>query len=231
MGHCNAPDGRGIGRSLSAVEVAAPAAVGLGPELPLKLHQAPDAGAVGAHVRLNLGGQLADGGQVDAEQLRVLLQRRRDRPARVRVVPGPHRNRVANRRSRIELGWTAAAATMKDQVSADRPACHLRAMPGGVWRRLMVLHGHSDHFDLRPFLYRSGTARMVRMGRRSSLAMPGDRSGPGCQGLQLQWQRPPRPGPERCQAALGHGDCRTEPRSTTTRTASGEVAGSRAPSN
>ena len=66
------------------VEVAAPSpAVGLGPELPFKLHQAPDPGAVGADVRLDLGGQLADGGEVDAEQLRAPLQRRRDRPARV----------------------------------------------------------------------------------------------------------------------------------------------------
>jgi hypothetical protein len=76
--------------SLAAVEVAAPApAIGLGSELPLKLHEAPDPGAVGAEVRLDRGGQLADGGQVDAEQLRALLQRCRDRPAQVRVVPGP----------------------------------------------------------------------------------------------------------------------------------------------
>jgi hypothetical protein len=92
MGDLNAADGRGIGgRRLSAVEVAAPApAVRLGPELPLELHQAPDPGAVGAEVRLDLGGQLADGGQVDAEQLRAPLQRRRDRPTQLRVVPGPH---------------------------------------------------------------------------------------------------------------------------------------------
>jgi hypothetical protein len=74
----------------SAVEVAAPAlAVRVRPEPPLKLHQAPNLGAVGAHVRLDRGGQLADGGQVDAEQLRAPLQRCRDRPAEVRVVPGP----------------------------------------------------------------------------------------------------------------------------------------------
>jgi hypothetical protein len=70
------------GRGPSAVEVAAPApAVGLGPELPLKLHETPDPSAVGADVRLDLGGQQADGGQVDAELLRAPLQRRRDRPA------------------------------------------------------------------------------------------------------------------------------------------------------
>ncbi len=68
--------------------------VGLGPELPLKLHEAPDPGAVGADIRLDLGGQLADGGQVDAEQLRAPLQRRRDRPAQVGLVPSPHRGRL-----------------------------------------------------------------------------------------------------------------------------------------
>jgi hypothetical protein len=65
---------------LSAVEVAAaPPAVRLGPELAFQLHQAPHLDAVGTEVRLNLGGQLADAGQVDAEQLRAPLQRRRDR--------------------------------------------------------------------------------------------------------------------------------------------------------
>ena len=79
------------GWGLSAVEVAAPApAICLGSELPLKLHEAPDHGAVGADVGLDLGGQLADGGQVDAEQFRAPLQQRRDRPAQVWVVPGPH---------------------------------------------------------------------------------------------------------------------------------------------
>src|SRR5215212_9974921 len=72
------------GRSPSAVEVApAAAAVRLRPELALQLHQAPDPGAVGAEVRLDVGGQLVDGGQVDAEQLRAPLQRCRDRPAQV----------------------------------------------------------------------------------------------------------------------------------------------------
>jgi hypothetical protein len=65
---------RSSGRSLSAVEVTAPApAVGLRPELPFELHEAPDPGAVGAEVWLDLGGQRADGGQVDAEQLRALF--------------------------------------------------------------------------------------------------------------------------------------------------------------
>jgi hypothetical protein len=83
--------------------VAAPApAVGLGPELPLQLHQAPDPGAVGAEVRLDLGGQLADDGQVDVEQLRALLQRCRDRPAHVQVVPGPHQPRLSNTGSKVD---------------------------------------------------------------------------------------------------------------------------------
>jgi hypothetical protein len=75
MGEVNASDRRGIGgRRLSAVQVAAPApAVGLGPELAFQLHEAPDADAVGAEVRLDRGGQLADGGQVDAEQLGASL--------------------------------------------------------------------------------------------------------------------------------------------------------------
>jgi hypothetical protein len=78
-------------RDPSAVEVTAPTpAVRLGPELALELHEAPDPGAVGADVRLNLGGQLTDDGEVDAEQLRAPLQRRRDRPTQIRIVPSPH---------------------------------------------------------------------------------------------------------------------------------------------
>ena len=42
------------------------------------------------------------GGQVDAEQLRAPLQRRRDRPAQVQVVPGPHRTSISNTSSRVE---------------------------------------------------------------------------------------------------------------------------------
>ena len=65
------PDRWGLcvgGRDPSTVEVAAPSpAVGLGPELPFKLHQAPDPRAVGAEVGLDLGGRLAEAGQVDAE--------------------------------------------------------------------------------------------------------------------------------------------------------------------
>jgi|SRR5215211_1721531 len=75
----------------STVEIAATtSAVRLWPELPLKLHQAPDPGAVGADVRLDLGNQPADRSQVDAKEFCALLQRRCDRPAQVRALPSPH---------------------------------------------------------------------------------------------------------------------------------------------
>jgi hypothetical protein len=78
-------------RGSSAVEVAASApAVRLGPELALKLHEAPDSGAVHPNVGLDVRSQLLDGGQVDAEELGTLVERCRDRLAQVRVVPGPH---------------------------------------------------------------------------------------------------------------------------------------------
>jgi hypothetical protein len=87
----------------SAVEVAAaPPGVRLRPELALQLHEAPDPGAVGAEVGLDVGGRRTDGGQVDAEQLRAALQRCRDRPAQCWVVPGPHRARLSNTSSRVD---------------------------------------------------------------------------------------------------------------------------------
>ena len=97
-GRCLA--GCAAGRS-STVEISAAApAVRLGSELALQLHQAPDPGAVGAEVGLDVGGRGTDGGQVEAEQLRALLQRCRDRPAHIQVVPGPHRDRISNTCSR-----------------------------------------------------------------------------------------------------------------------------------
>jgi hypothetical protein len=70
-------------RNLSAVDVAASAsAVHLRPDLSFKLHEAPDIAAVSRNVRLDASRQLLDGGQVEAQQLRALLRRRRDRPAR-----------------------------------------------------------------------------------------------------------------------------------------------------
>jgi hypothetical protein len=68
----------------SPVEISAPApSVRLGPELAFQLHQAPDPGAVGAEVGLDVRGRRTDGGQVDAKQLRAPLQWRRDRPAQI----------------------------------------------------------------------------------------------------------------------------------------------------
>jgi hypothetical protein len=88
-------------RRSSAVEIAAsPSAVGLWPELALQLHQAPDPGAVGADIRLDVGSRRTDGGQIDAEQLGASLQRCRDRPAQVRVVPSPHAASVSNTSSK-----------------------------------------------------------------------------------------------------------------------------------
>src|SRR5829696_7678193 len=72
---CDRPAGHGSsltvnGLGSSAVEVAAaPPPVDLGPELALELHEAPDLGGVGAEVGFDVGGRLADGGQVEAEQL------------------------------------------------------------------------------------------------------------------------------------------------------------------
>src|SRR5215218_4000441 len=63
----------------ATVEVpASPPAVCLGPELAFQLHQAPDPGAVGAEVGLDIDGRLPESGQVDAEQLRAPFERRRD---------------------------------------------------------------------------------------------------------------------------------------------------------
>ena len=96
----------------AAVDVATPPpAVRLRPQLPLQQHQAPDLGAIRPDVRLDAGGHLADCGHVDAEQLRAAVERRRNRPAQVRVVPGPHRCSVSNKRSRIELGSGGGSGT------------------------------------------------------------------------------------------------------------------------
>jgi hypothetical protein len=63
-------------RSLSVEVAAPPPPVHLWPELALQLHQAPDPGAVGTEVGLNVGRRLLEGGQLDAKQLRAPLQRR-----------------------------------------------------------------------------------------------------------------------------------------------------------
>ncbi len=74
-------------------------------ELALELHEAPDLGAVRTDVGLHVGGGLADGGQVDAEQLRAAVERGRDRPAEVGVVPfpGSHPRRLVERAFEVEV--------------------------------------------------------------------------------------------------------------------------------
>ena len=99
---------------------AADPPVGVGPELPFQLHKAPHFSAVDPQVGLDVGCQFADGGQVEAEQLRAVFQRCRDRPAQIRVVPGPHADSVSNTCSKSNRefclpgpkghGWMAHAA-------------------------------------------------------------------------------------------------------------------------
>jgi hypothetical protein len=79
---------------------------------------------------LDAGGRLTDGSQVDAEQLRTPLQRRRDRPSQIRVVPSPHRDRLSNRCSRgirnaTDCDRTAAVteATGPDCAPEGQPQC------------------------------------------------------------------------------------------------------------
>ncbi len=75
--HCSSPHGALVSvAGAAAGDVAARAArtERLGAELALKLREAPDLGAVHADVGLDLGGGLADGGQVDAEQLRAPVE-------------------------------------------------------------------------------------------------------------------------------------------------------------
>jgi hypothetical protein len=66
--------------------------IGLGPELALELHEAPNLGPVDPDIGLDVGGRLLDGGQVDAEEFGAPLQRRGDRPSIGRVIrfPSPH---------------------------------------------------------------------------------------------------------------------------------------------
>src|SRR5918997_2979258 len=81
------------GSDSPASDVAAPdPPIGLGAELALQLHEAPDPCPVYPHVGFDVGGRLTDGGQVDAKELGAPLQRRGDRPSIGRVVrfPGPH---------------------------------------------------------------------------------------------------------------------------------------------
>jgi hypothetical protein len=58
-------------------------------KLALELHETPDLGAICADVGLDVGGGLANGGQLDAERLRTPVKRGRDRPAEVEGRPVP----------------------------------------------------------------------------------------------------------------------------------------------
>ena len=62
----------------------------------LKLREAPDLGAVDPNIGFDVGGRLADGGEVDAEQLGAALQRSRDRPGESGIVgfPGLHAQQI-----------------------------------------------------------------------------------------------------------------------------------------
>jgi hypothetical protein len=55
------------GAVVSVLVPASPPAVRLGSELAFQVHQAPDPGAVGAEVELDVRGRLAEGGQVDTQ--------------------------------------------------------------------------------------------------------------------------------------------------------------------
>jgi hypothetical protein len=63
----------GLGAAASDVATADPP-VGVGPQLALQLHQAPDTGAVDPQVGLDMDGRSLDGLEVDAEELGAALQ-------------------------------------------------------------------------------------------------------------------------------------------------------------
>ena len=154
---------RGAGRSL-------------GPELALELHKAPDAGAVGAEVWLDLGGQLTDGDQVDAEQLRALLQWRCDGPAQVRVVPGSHRTRVPNISSRPNR-----ESCLLQQWRSTSLWGAAEPRTGGTWGQRRTA-GDNESRGQRPVLSRSPgtrnrwtafhTARAALLGSDSGASRP-----------------------------------------------------------
>jgi hypothetical protein len=101
---------------------AAPPPVELGPELAFQLHEAPDPGAVGADVGLDVGGHLLEGGRVDAEQFRAPLQRRGDRPAQIWVVPSPPRHRLSNKYSRANRQRCIVRSSRSESEWAALPA-------------------------------------------------------------------------------------------------------------
>jgi hypothetical protein len=110
-------------RSTSKVDVATPPP----PErpraqLPLELHDAPDPGAVRADAGFDVGSHLVCWWLVDAELLRTLLKRCRDRPATFRVVsfPDPHVRRVVEH-----------TFTHEDPTATERPRRTTGGAPDG----------------------------------------------------------------------------------------------------
>jgi hypothetical protein len=123
----------------STVEVAAsPPAVRLWPKPALQLHQTPDSRAVGADVGLDVGGDLLEGGRVDAEQFRAPLQRRCDRPAQIWVVPSPHRHRLSNLCSRANR---QCSVVQPSRSESERAACRRTGQTYGQQRDI---RGDSD---------------------------------------------------------------------------------------
>jgi hypothetical protein len=84
----------GVGSSDPTTDdVAAPnPTVGLGLEMALELHEAPDLGPVYPYVWLDMRGRLRDGGQIDAEKFGAALQQCGNRPSIGRIIrfPSPH---------------------------------------------------------------------------------------------------------------------------------------------
>jgi hypothetical protein len=105
--------------------------------LAFQLHQAPDPGAVGAEVGLDVGGRLMEGGQVDAEQLGALFQRRRDRTAQGR---GLYRQAKPLAEQALTVTQQALGAGYRE-VSWR---CHTL---GKVLRELGDLAGAKSQFD------------------------------------------------------------------------------------
>jgi hypothetical protein len=118
----------------STVKVATPAAaIHLGPELAFQLHEAPDPGAVGADIRLDVGSRLADGGQ----------GRRRAAPRTAPAAPrsaGPRPGRAKSPPDqRIEHKFESISATLRSPPGAAQRLGGSRwgrnsADPGGQQR-------------------------------------------------------------------------------------------------
>jgi hypothetical protein len=119
-------------------DIAAPdPAVGLGAELALELHKAPNLGPVDSDIGLDVGGRLTDGGQVDAEEFGALLQRRGDRPRGRRVhFPSPHDNRLNEQVvETVEQGsqGNGLGMSFKASTSSDSPLASLQCL-AAAWQ-------------------------------------------------------------------------------------------------